>query len=151
MVPGSPLKMSISRPVAAALMLWAGVLFSIGPAAPARADETEDLPPQIVVTEKECRKLIRYAPDGDVAYRPGVDVHGRSVAPADVPGSRRIELPETIAIDITVNIYEYLGVAAPVGMGETAADFGTVELKRGPLSDPVFDGVVALCREEFAD
>lgn len=50
-----------------------------------------------------CRSLTAHRPAPDVEYTPGVDVKGRSVAPADLPGSagtapavERFDLPVTI-------------------------------------------------------
>ena len=41
---------------------------------------------------------MRHEPAPDVAYQPGVDVHGRAVAPADLNGGSQIELPDVIYI-----------------------------------------------------
>jgi hypothetical protein len=41
---------------------------------------------RIVITRDLCSQLsVQYQPAPDVAYRPGVDVYGRPVAPADLP------------------------------------------------------------------
>ena len=41
---------------------------------------------RIVITRDLCSQLsVQYQPAPDVAYRPGTDVYGRPVAPADLP------------------------------------------------------------------
>jgi hypothetical protein len=119
-------------------------------------NDSDERPERIVVTEKECKKLIRFMPGGDVAYKPGVDVHGNKVVGADLPGTQRIQLPDVIAIDITVNIYEHLGITPPTRLGDSSAKIGVVEFKRGKLTfngqslgDPAMEDVVAVCRAEF--
>lgn len=65
----------------------------------------------VTVTRQDCARLVRHMPSADVAYQPGVDVKGRKVAPADLPGSGadlKI-LPEVLEFTIAVN---------PVGWGE---------------------------------
>jgi hypothetical protein len=43
---------------------------------------------RIVITREMCaQQSIQHRPAPDVAYRPGTDVYGRPVAPADLPGS----------------------------------------------------------------
>ncbi len=75
-------------------------------AATASAEEV-----RVTVTRQDCARLIRHTPSADVAYQPGVDVKGREVAPADLPGSGADlkVLPEVLEFTIAVN---------PVGWGE---------------------------------
>lgn len=43
---------------------------------------------RIVITREMCaQQAIQHRPAPDVTYRPGTDVYGRPVAPADLPGS----------------------------------------------------------------
>jgi len=63
-------------------------------AAPVRADVTVDGKPvqntaggQILIRESDCRELMRHVPRDDVAFRPGQDVHGDPVPPADLEPS----------------------------------------------------------------
>jgi len=51
-----------------------------------------------------CRALVEHSPSPDVKYRPGSDVRGRSVAPADLKPRAEIKVPETITIPITVDL-----------------------------------------------
>ena len=60
----------------------------------------------VVITESHCRELVRHVPADDVAYRPGVEVKGRSVAPADLGGGTHIPVPDPFAITIKVELSE---------------------------------------------
>jgi len=73
--------------------LLAGLLLA-GPW-PARAEI-------IVIGHDDCARLVPHEPAADVAYQPGVDVHGKSVAPADLPGSVQMDLPKTFVFDLTI-------------------------------------------------
>jgi hypothetical protein len=44
-----------------------------------------------------------------IKYRPGVDVRGRPIAPADLAGAPRLAIPDRIVIDLPLNIFERLG------------------------------------------
>lgn len=57
---------------------------------------------KIIITHGDCARLVPHEPAPDVAYQEGVDVHGRPVAPADLPGSVRLDLPETFVFDLTI-------------------------------------------------
>jgi hypothetical protein len=43
---------------------------------------------RFIVTREMCRDQVGHTAGPDVAHRPGVDVLGRPVAPADLPGNR---------------------------------------------------------------
>src|SRR5690606_14696963 len=64
----------------------------------------------ITVKEGDCRLLVKHVPSPDVAYRPGVDVNGDPVAPADLDGGYRVALPGTVRIPITVLLQERFGI-----------------------------------------
>ncbi len=56
----------------------------------------------IVIGHDDCARLVPHEPAADVAYQAGMDVHGNSVAPADLPGSVEIDLPEAYVFDLTI-------------------------------------------------
>lgn len=59
---------------------------------------------RLSIDRDTCRRIARpHRPAGDVAYREGVDVRGKPVAPADLPGSYRFQTPETIEFDLAFN------------------------------------------------
>ena len=123
---------------------------TIAVASAAVAADTE----RVRIPRRDCQKLVEYQPDPSVAYSPGVDVRGKSVAPADLPGSgMTVQLPEQIEFDISFNP---LKGAARRRFGNTELYVGTVgyDLKTGeatfngvPLSNPEKDEIARRCRE----
>jgi hypothetical protein len=87
-------------------------------AAPAAAQAPVDL--------TVCRYLPRHRPAADVEYRPGVDVRGNRVAPADLPGSAGAMPMERFEIPVTLDFARKLGFATP-GAGALP---GTMEVGR---------------------
>ena len=57
---------------------------------------------EFIVTDRDCAAFQSYGPDPSVEAKPGVDVHGREVAPADLDGGLTIK-PD-INIPITVDV-----------------------------------------------
>jgi len=107
-------------------------------ALPARAGEAT----RIRISRADCARLVAHRAAPDVAYRPGVDVRGRKVAPADVAGTPNLKdiVPDTIEFAIELNPLK--GGAAR--FGETSLDVGQVKfnmatrratLNGRPLSD----------------
>ncbi len=104
-----------------------------------------------------CRALTKHTPNADVAYQPGVDVHGKSVVSADVEGSPAMKLPDQIKIPLTVNLAKTLNLntatypANQLGSG-TEAQLGVLEVEGDrvsfngqPLSDTQQDRLAVLC------
>ncbi|MBI5165781.1 MAG: hypothetical protein HY985_17995 [Magnetospirillum sp.] len=62
---------------------------------------------KVVITRADCQRIVRHVPGADVAYQPGVDVHGRKVVGADLPDSGNViaqkMIPEVLEIPITIN------------------------------------------------
>lgn len=109
----------------------------------------------VVVSAKDCRRLIRHYPDADVAYKPGVDVRGNPVTAADLNGPRLEVLPDKLTIPITVDLLNGFGIAAdsPLAL-EAETTIGTVEydIKKGtmtyngqPLGDSEQQALAAAC------
>ncbi|HET8728216.1 MAG TPA: hypothetical protein VFO41_11945 [Alphaproteobacteria bacterium] len=100
------------------------------PGIPAVGQElvVETGPMRVSITEDVCAGLISHTPAPDVEYRPEVDVQGRPVAPADLPGSPRIIFPDAYRIPIEVDLVERLGIPEDAtGFGGTV-EVGTVTL-----------------------
>lgn len=132
----------VPRPAVAVLLAFAAVR-------PAAAQPDDTVP--LRLTEADCRAVVAHEPAPDVAFAPGVDVRGRPVAPADLPGSVRIDLPDEIVIPIQVDLARRLGV--PRTRYEADAYVGTVTVVDGrPYFDgqPLFDAdraaLAAACR-----
>jgi hypothetical protein len=107
---------------------------------------------EITVSKSDCRKIIGYIPAPDVAYKPGVDVGGHKVVPADLAaGPSAFKLPG----EITFNIGEDL--AKNFNSKYTGdAVFGKVTVKRGevfwngrPLGDKSLNAVAQACRKMY--
>lgn len=79
-----------------------------------------------------CRQLVAHVPDADVAYQPGVDVHGKPVVGADIDPPA-VEMPARIAFNLTVDMAQYLGIDRPPGT-EGYASLGTVVFENGVLT-----------------
>ncbi len=75
-----------------------------------------------------CRTAQKHKADDDVAYKPGVDVSGNPVIPADL-NAQPAPIPENIAIPLTVNLAERFHIAIPEGM-ELKPDVGMIYVYR---------------------
>jgi hypothetical protein len=85
---------------------------------------------QVYVTKADCARLMAHHPDPNVEYKPGADVHGRYVAPADLPDQNNFSLPDKIEFDLRLNPLAYApqGKAPPGAFQNTGADIGHVEV-----------------------
>lgn len=109
---------------------------------------------RVILTEADCRRLVKHVPAPDVAYSPGVDVDGDPVVPADLDGGVRIELPETFAIPIEVELFERLGIPsdparfdADLVVGEVTVDIeGRAYFNGQPLQDEAAAELAAKCQ-----
>lgn len=90
-------------------------------AAPAAAD--------VAISERDCERLVKHEPAPDVTYQPGVDVHGRPVASADLNGGNQIELPDVIYIPIEVFVKEKYNIPANSVLFNARAQVGVVEVR----------------------
>ncbi|MCC9623018.1 hypothetical protein LPB41_15090 [Thalassospira sp. MA62] len=93
---------------------------------------SEDGPITITVTRSACKAMVAYEPEDDVTYQPGVDVHGKAVAPADLNGGDPVtkSLPKEIEFPVTIDFFEYAGIPAPRGTsGEQS--MGKVSFRNG--------------------
>lgn len=64
---------------------------------------------QIVVTAQACKKIVEHIPSKDVEYKPGVDVHGKKVAPADLSTGYPKLVPDEITINVAADLADRLG------------------------------------------
>ncbi len=140
------MRRSIIAYLAAALVLLAAALA----AAPAAAHEKAT----VAITRADCARLVAHVPDPDMAYQPGVDVYGRAVAPADLGGAPRVELPETVLIDIEVDLLARFGIPANEVLFDPDAEVGEVVYKDGrftfngqPLQDQAQAELAARCQK----
>ena len=86
---------------------------------------------QLYVTRQDCKQLVAHHSDAGVEYKPGTDVHGRYVAPADLPGQPGIALPDKIEFDLRLNPMAYAPQAGNVpsaALSNTSTNLGHVEV-----------------------
>ena len=129
-------------------ILAAAILIPLG-VGPAAAD--------IAISQRDCRQLARHEPAPDVAFQPGVDVHGNAVAPADLNGGAQISLPEVIYIPLEVLIQDRFGIPANSVLYEAKAQVGVVEVRDDKvyyegqlLNDPETVALEEACRAKLA-
>jgi hypothetical protein len=112
---------------------------------------------EVAISRRDCERLVRHEPAPDVAYQPGVDVHGRPVAPADLGGGSQIELPDVIYIPIEVLIQDKYGIPANSVLYDATALVGVVSVRGNQvyfedklLSDPEVAALEVACRDRSA-
>ncbi len=103
---------------------------------------------KIVVSEKDCRYLVRHTPSADVAYKPGVDVRGNSVKSADLDGGyQQLDLPDDYSFDITHKVFGALKHKA-AKLGDSAVKLGRVTVSRN--GSVKFNGKLLTPKEKHA-
>ena len=122
------------------------VLAAVAWAAPASAE--------IAISRKDCQRLVNHEPAPDVTYQPGVDVHGRPVAPADLGGGQQIQLPDVIYIPIEVLVQDKYGIPANSVLYDATALVGVVSVRGNqvyfedqPLTDAEIVALEEACRD----
>ena len=128
------------------LPLIALALAAVGWTAAARAE--------VAISRQDCERLGRHEPAPDVAYQPGVDVHGKPVVPADLDGGAPIQLPDVIYIPIEVLVQDRFHIPANSVLFNATAEVGVAELRGNQvyyqgqlLSDPEEAALEAACRD----
>jgi hypothetical protein len=105
------------------------------PADGAHAQETAGA---VTIDAATCRRMVRHVPDPDVTHRPGVDVRGRPVAPADLHDYSAFEamVPDTATFHVVLDPFEGTGVATPRGIESPGMVLGTVgyDIARGTFT-----------------
>jgi hypothetical protein len=109
---------------------------------------------RVTIDTANCQLLMRHAMAPDVTYRPGVDVHGRAVAPADLPSDSSLNLPRDIPINIEIPVSTLLGRNSPyltrdakiqVGQVLVQPD-GRVLFNGQPVTDEGRNQLIGACR-----
>lgn len=103
----------------------------------------------VVVGSDTCRRLTTHIPAADVEYKPGVDLKGRPVAPADLPP----ETPppaEEVRVALKRNVVIGTGGlgASEIVVGEVAVDLasGKAMLNGKPVDQAFQSDIIAACR-----
>jgi len=82
-------------------------LVIIAGTASARSDEVSIGGARPAVSKQDCQALVQYRQAPGVNYQPGVDIHGKYVAPADLPGGVPYTLPDKVQFDVVINPIRY--------------------------------------------
>lgn len=113
----------------------------------------------VAITAADCARLVQYVEAADVAFKPGVDLQGRPVVPADVEESVRIEPPGEFAVPITVDLQKSLGIPVDPNLFQTqnfSVGVVTWEGGRGyfngqPLQSEQSAKFATLCQKRMAN
>jgi hypothetical protein len=89
----------------------------------------------------DCSKLVQHVPADDVTYKPGVDVRGRPVVPADLGGGSAITIPDEIDIQIGIDLADRLALREARRTGSTPGVPGPTSAVRPVLP---YEGKAAL-------
>jgi hypothetical protein len=126
--------------------------------APAPAPAAKSDADTLSVDAAACRYLVKHQANADVSYQSGVDVSGRSVAPADLSGGvPLVQLPDTQTIDITPDLTKYLPNTNPpydrltnskINVGTVTLSGDMVTLNGQPLSSEVQENLAVLCLQK---
>lgn len=114
---------------------------------------------EINVTQKDCQRVEKHLARNDVAYKPGVDVHGNPVVPADLKDNR-LQIPDNIIIDLSLPLQDlYKGAK---GVDETLANAevqigkldynlssGKLKFNGQELGDPALNAIAIECRKIY--
>lgn len=108
------------------------------------------------VTKDNCQRIVKYVAEQDVTYTPGVDVHGRPVAPADLE-QNQIQIPNRIFIDLSLPFKDLLKNYNPklrnaevyVGLVEYDINSGRLLFNGQELSDPALNAIARECEKKY--
>ncbi|MCG8492521.1 MAG: hypothetical protein MI743_12955 [Sneathiellales bacterium] len=112
---------------------------------------------QVTITKENCSRIEKHVAASDVAYKPGVDVHGRPVVSADLDGVNRIRLPDEIVIDLSLPLQDLLSSPperlknADVRVGEITYNMKTGKMlfNGQELADPAMHALAEECAKRY--
>lgn len=88
-------------------------------------------PLRVEISRADCARLVEHVPAPDVQYRPGVDVRGDPVPPADLGGGVDLALPETVTVLIEVDLFGRFGLPSDGSSYDGSVHVGVVRLDEG--------------------
>lgn len=104
------------------------------------------------IDRRLCQALVKHTPDANVTYQPGVDAHGKPVAPADLPGSNTLQLQDSFDIPLSVSLADRLKLRHNKLSDNTDIQTGTLTVKGDqvfyngqPLTDSQQENLAVLC------
>ena len=128
-------------------VVLAGIIFAAAPDVRAAG--------KLTVSKKDCARVVAHASSADVTYKPGTDIHGRKVAPADLGGGSPIKLPREIIIDIGIDLEEKYDLGAggdytgTANIGKVKVINGRVTFNGQPLGNQEQQAIGAACRDTY--
>jgi hypothetical protein len=115
---------------------------------------------RLSVNERDCRWLVVHTPDEDVHFKAGVDVRGKSVVPADLPGNRTLTVQDQLLLNLDIPLAMFLGrsaagrlARADVNVGQVSIDTETREVFYNglPVTPEGQSNLTAACRDVLRD
>ncbi|PCI32337.1 MAG: hypothetical protein COB54_07505 [Alphaproteobacteria bacterium] len=95
----------------------------------------------LYVSVDSCRILTRHIPTDDVSYKPGVDVRGRPVAPADLSPALDLGLKDKISFQLILDVAKESRRSADTQQQfqdhpglEGRINLGRIEIKQGQVT-----------------
>lgn len=103
-----------------------------------------------------CQALVKHVPDPDVDYRPGVDVNGKPVTPADLPDTNTFQIQQPITIPLTADLFKFLNLPTTsfpyntmtrtdIQLGTLTIDGDKVLYNGQPLTSEQQENLAVLC------
>ena len=111
---------------------------------------------ELEVSEKNCSRITKYVAEQDVTFKPGVDVHGKAVVPADLNG-QQVKIPDTIFINLALPFKDLLNNYNPklknaevyVGLIAYNISSGKMLYNGQELSDPALNAIALECQKRY--
>jgi hypothetical protein len=121
------------------------------------AEKVEDV--KVDIDKEECQRVETHIARDDVAYKPGVDVRGNPVAPADLDGTP-LKLPKNIVIDLSLPLADLYapgtspprivqGAEVEVGKIEYNILSGKFTFNGQTLADPALHAIAEECHKIY--
>ncbi|MDG1709238.1 MAG: hypothetical protein P8H03_10780 [Emcibacteraceae bacterium] len=128
----------------------------VGPIEPQVMPQAERI---ILVTPSDCQLLTPHVPDADVEYKPGKDVRGRDIVPADIGGGDALGLGNNgYSFYMTHDALKESGVAEEYGLtgsqegkiilGQVTVRDGDVFWNGNSLQEADRNSIYMLCNEQ---
>ncbi|USG59624.1 hypothetical protein NBZ79_10540 [Sneathiella marina] len=111
---------------------------------------------ELEVSKENCSRITKYVAEQDVNFKPGVDVHGKPVVPADLDGTQ-VKIPDTIFINLALPFKDLLNNYNPklknaevyVGLIEYNISSGKMLYNGQELSDPALNAIAQECQKRY--
>ncbi|MEX1035288.1 MAG: hypothetical protein WDZ54_04990 [Sneathiella sp.] len=111
---------------------------------------------RLEVSRAACEQFVKYRQSPDVTYQPGVDAHGKPVAPADLE-DERANIPDQIYVNLALPLKDLLKDYNPkladaevnVGIVEFDIASGQLLYNGQALTDPAENAIAKECRQRY--